>query len=50
MIELVGHPVEHYAELTVISLLFGGIVGAVVCGIVTAWLVTQRARNTPPCP
>jgi HAMP domain-containing protein len=42
--ERYGHPVEHYAQLTVIWLLFGAVVGAAVSGAAAAWLLRRQTR------
>jgi hypothetical protein len=37
-----GHPVEHYAELTVVWILFGAVVGAMATGAAAA--MAERLR------
>jgi len=43
--EKYGHPVEHYAELTVEWILFGAVVGAVGGGVIAGWLLKRRTQG-----
>jgi hypothetical protein len=46
--EKYGHPVEHYAELTVEWILFGAVVGAVGGGVIAGWLLKRQTQGLAP--